>query len=675
MKPFSLFVLLLAAAFQFTSCSKNEKSSYLPNADGDVDSSEVSDLDDGVEQDKEAVRAVTYTEDREPCAHYNPNRNLYFGDLHAHSRFSWDAFGYDMRTTLDEAYAFAKGQSVKLPPLGLSDNGTRSVSIDRPLDFVGMTDHIEYIGEYLLCTDSASDVYDTEDCLAFRTGGQQNVTKFGIRLASADPSRLQTICGSDNSRCQESAKKAWKLMVEAAEAAYDKSEQCDFTAFVAYEYTGSPSVVNFHRNVLFRNATVPELPPSYFDQPTPQDLWASLESGCTTNGEGCEVMVMPHNSNWSNGNMYTPDYPKGSDIAEQRRLSEWRARMEPVGEVMQHKGDMECKNGFDGLEFDPYCDFEKIREANFDDCGDKTGSGGANGFGCISRLDYIRNVFSYGLKEKRRIGFNPYKLGIFGSTDTHNGTPGMVGENGFPGHVGLVDDTAEKRLGSGTITHQPRTYNPGGLAAVWAHENSRDAIYEAFKRKEIYSTSGPRIAVRFFGGWDYPDWACSEDNIASLGYRDGGAMGSDLTDPPNAEAKPAFILQALMDAGTDANPGVKLKVSQIIKGWIDASGNTHEQVFDVSGSSLNGSSVNEATCETSGTGDETHCAVWVDEQFDSTQDAYYYARVIQNPTCRWVAYDCMNASPEARPAACDDPTIQKSHHERAWTTPIWYDAR
>lgn len=674
----SLLVFLCLPA-----CSDASQSDPLPDGDEDVYDGDLdSDLDVGedipeIETEVESslddlAYPLVYTEEREPCSGYNPLRSLYFGDLHAHTRFSWDAYGYDMRVTAEEAYDYAKGEPVHLPPLDVDGVGTRESRIDRPLDFFALSDHIEYYGEYRLCTTPGTAVYDTPGCQAFREGGQDNVTLFGIRLAAGNPERMVEICGADWGLCKDAAKEVWSLIRQAAEEAYDRSSECRFVSFASYEYTGSPGVVNFHRNVLFRNGEVPDLPPSYYDRPTPEGLWAELESACLDR-EPCDVIVMPHNSNWSNGNMFTPYYSRNDSLNEQREAAKRRARIEPVVEAFQHKGDMECKNGFEGIAYDPYCDFEKIREADFADCGDKPGGGGANGFGCISRLDYIRNVYKFGLEEKRRLGFNPYKFGVLSSTDTHNATPGNVSERHFPGHVGLVDDVPQKRLGRGTLTHNPRAYNPGGLAAVWALEKSRDAIFEAMRRGEIYVSSGPRISLRFFGGWDYPDWLCDQKDWVEIGYRSGVPMGGDLPQRPEKGGKPIFMLKAQMDAGTEADPGAPLQLAQIVKGWIDAEGETHEKTFDVAGNGLNGADVDENTCQRSGEGHESLCAVWADEEFDPTQDAFYYLRVLEVPTCRWTAYDCATAGNE--PDGCSDPAIPKTQRERAWSTPIWYEAQ
>jgi hypothetical protein len=344
-----------------------------------------------------------------------------------------------------------------------------------------------------------------------------------------------------------------------------------------------------------------------------------------------------------------------------------------VFEIFQHKGNQECSNGFAGVLGlpDPVCDFEQIRTVPFEDCGDGVGAGGVIGAGCVSRLDFVRNVLKAGMQEQQRLGVNPYRLGFIGSTDTHNGTPGNVAEAGFPGHVGLVDDTELKRLGNGTITHEGLINNPGGLAAVWAEERSRDAIFAALRRRETFATTGPRIVVRFFAGWDYPAELCGRDDLVAAGYAGGVPMGGDLPPQPGAAA-PVFVVRAEADAGVAGAPGTPLQAVQLVKVWLDAEGVAHERVFDVAGDRANGAGVDPATCAPTGAGFDELCAVWSDPEFDPAQPATWYVRVLENPTCRWSARDCLALDPAERPAPCTDPATARVIQERAWTSPVWY---
>lgn len=659
-------------------CNNNEG-----GIDGDADAIDAVDSENGfdnevnseseVEDEWQPEKNFEYTEERESCKNFNPYRNLYFGDLHAHSRFSWDAYGYDLRASVEDAWSYAKGKSIKLTPLDENGNGTREVKNERPLDFAAITDHIEYFAEYKLCTEETSLVYNTDLCEQYRKGGHQFVTKLGLTLAANNPEKYEELCGSDGKLCSENTKTVWKEIVTAADKAYDKTRECSFTAFSGYEYTNSNSVVNYHRNVVFRNSIVPELPPSYFEQDTLDGFYDEIEQKCTKAETGCDVLVIPHNSNWSNGTMFTikdENYKSEQDkIAKLKK----RAVLEPVFEVFQHKGDMECKNGFEGIEYDPLCEFEKIRESDFQDCGEGTGIGGANSFGCLSKLDYVRNVYLYGLKQKYLTGYNPYKFGLIGSTDTHNAAPGMVSERKIAGHIGNVDDSEIKRLTGGTNTHQPLNYNPGGLIAVWSQENSRDAIFESIRQSEVYSTSGPRISVRFFGGWEISEDICFSDNLVYQGYKNGVPMGSDLPENTDTETKPVFVVDAYADLGTESDPGTKLQMVQIIKGWIDKAGNTHHKIIEIAGNSLNGATVDEETCETEGEGEEHLCGVFVDTEFDPDEEAFYYARVVENPSCRWISYDCINQPVGEKPDVCSDSAYIKTVQERALTSPIWYE--
>jgi len=346
--------------------------------------------------------------------------------------------------------------------------------------------------------------------------------------------------------------------------------------------------------------------------------------------------------------------------------------MEPLVEIFQAKGDSECRNGFEleGAPEDPLCSFEKLRPDPFEDCGDEIGTGGMRLWGCLHRLDFVRYVLKEGFRQEREYGLNPYRFGFVGATDTHNGTPGHVEAEGFPGHVGTADDSPEKRLGPGTITHEGIVSNPGGITAVWALENSRDAIFEAWKRREVYATSGPRISVRVFGGWDFPDDVCaSPQDIPQIGYELGVPMGGVLSE--SESDAPLFLLWAEMDSGTEKYPGIPLQRIQIIKGWIDADGVTHELVYDVAGDANNGATVDEDSCVPQGTGAESLCVRWKDPSFDTGQSAFYYARVLQNPTCRWSTYQCAEFSDEERPLGCGT-LVPETVQERAYTSPIWY---
>ncbi len=610
-----------------------------------------------------------YVEVRAACADQNPLRNLYFGDLHVHTSLSFDAQAFDVRTTPAEAYAFAQGAPVALPPLDLGGVGTRTVQLERPLDFVAVTDHSEYLGEVEECTTPGAPNYASGTCVTYRGEEYNAVRVFGLSLVTANPTRFPDVCGPGGQECLTQATQIWQSVQDAAEDAYDRTSACSFTSFVGYEYTSARSGSTQHRNVIFGNDRVP-FPTSYFEERTPQGLWSQLDAGCRDATSGCDVLAIPHNSNESNGNMFEVEYPGARSVAAERVQAAQRGAMEPLVEIYQHKGDSECMNGLSGVigASDEQCDFEKDPRP-FLDCGDGTGGGGVTRLGCFSRLDFVRNVLLAGLAEDARLGVNPYRLGIIASTDTHNGTPGMVDETTFVGHRGTDDDTPAKQLGNGVLTGGGIQFSPGGIVGVWAEENSRPRLFDALRRREVFGTSGPRIAVRFFGGWNLPAGLCTDPDMIADAYAAGVPMGSVLDAP--AAAAPSFLISAARDPGTLARPGTQLQRVQVVKGWTDAAG-WHQEVFDVAGDPDNGAAVDTDTCTTSGPGDDTLCTVWTDPGFDASQHAVYYVRVLENPTCRWSTITCNALAPVDRPPSCTDPDVEKTVQERAWTSPIWY---
>ena len=634
--------------------------------------------DSGLPAADSGRRDLVYTEEREPCSGYNPLRNLYFGDLHAHTVLSHDAWIFGIRATPDDAYGFARGEPLTLPPPDADAPRERTIQLDRPLDFAALSEHSEFLGEVDACLTPGSGAYDRLTCSIFRQASFLSTIAISMALSFPAPERSPDICGSPGANCPDLARGVWEKVQKAAEDGYDRSSECSFTTFVAYEYTATTIAANLHRNVVFRNSQVPELPTSYFEAPTPWGLWAELKRSCLEDVAGCDVLAIPHNSNESNGNKFSVGYPGAASVEDERRLAALRAEMEPLVEIFQNKGDSECMNGLLGVpgEPDELCGFEKLQESPFEDCGEEPGFGGTMALGCVSRLDYVRNVLLEGLLEEERLGVNPYKLGIIASTDTHNASPGAVAEDRYEGHLGKIEDTPLERLSpSGFGGNEGILDNPGGLTAVWAVENSRDALFESFHKRETYATSGPRMAVRFFGGWDLTETMCDsagdDPGFARAGYERGVPMGGDLpARPPGADA-PRFAILAEREERSGAAEGAPLQRIQIIKGWIDGS-LPMLKVFDVAGDSANGAGVDLESCERTGEGFDRLCTVWADPEFLPGQRAFYYARVVENPSCRWSTLDCNRLSPEARPAACGDPGLRKVIQERAWTSPIWY---
>jgi hypothetical protein len=625
-----------------------------------------------------------YSEEREACAARDPLRRAWFGDLHVHTARSMDAYVFDLRATPDDAYRFARGEELRLPPLDEQGNGTRVIRLERPLDFAAVTDHSEWLGEVSLCTRPGTPTYDSTPCKMYRgevesDGAESVLGELGQRMAalswrgglSGRPAGANVIdCGEGGRRCLDEARSVWKEMLASAERAYDRTSACRFTSFPAYEYSATPELSKVHHNVFFRNANVPDRPISWIDQPSVWGLWEGLRRECLGAGTGCDVVTAPHNSNLSNGLMFTVDY-KDAPLEQQRERARLRAQIERLVEITQIKGDSECRNGMYRVMggTDEQCDYEKLWYGDVQppDCEEGTGKGALAGKGCQSRLDFVRYALVEGLREVERIGANPYRMGFIGSTDTHNGNPGDTEERSLDGWAGSSDDEPLDRIGSGRFTHS----NPGGLAGVWAEENSRDALFDAFQRRETFATSGTRIEPRFFGGWSYAPELCNDPSMLEKAYAGGVAMGSDLPALAAPDAAPTFLVTASRDPGSATLRTSPLERIQIIKGWAGPDGQLHQAVYDVAGEKSQGEP-DVVTCEPA-PGRGQLCSVWRDPEFDPAQRAVYYARVLEVPSCRWSTLHCNALPAEQRPPACSDPGIPKTIQERAWTSPIWYE--
>ncbi len=618
---------------------------------------------------------------REDCAHSVAERQPLYGDLHIHSSLSMDANSLQTRTLPDDVYAYATGIEIDVYS-GDPNNPVRKVQIDRPLDFAALTDHAEWLAEVSLCTTPGSASYDSTGCSIYRGEDQAFIAKligakgFRARLGGliGPFGRRDDVCGDDDAICREELGNVWQGIQAAAERWYDRSEDCSFTTFHAWEYSHSPRATKVHRNIILRNEIVPELPISSLETPVAMDLRRQLLEQCNDSGNGRDAIAIPHNPNLSNGQMFRVEYAE-LPLAQQREEAALRVRLEPVVEMMQIKGESECRNGMYkvlGAE-DELCDFEKIRDLGtpeIEDCEEGSGSGAQGGKGCISRTDYVRYALLEGMREKQRIGVNPYVFGFIGSTDTHMSTPGAVNEADRPYKYGAAKQSML------TVGDRPRAVafqKPGGLAGVWVEENTRDSIFDSFKRRETFATSGPRIAPRFYGGWDIPPDICDGPDLAAKGYSSGVPMGSVL--PSNdGDGSPQFVVSAAADPGTEAYPGVPLQRLQIIKGWVGDNGEFHQQVIDVAGDAENGASVDLDSCEPRGSGFSNLCGVWQDPTFDAEQDAVYYARVVENPSCRWSTRMCLSLPASERPDGCTGDKLPKTIQERAWTAPIWYGA-
>ena len=640
------------------------------------------------------------TEEREACANHDPLRQPLFGDLHVHSSFSFDSWTSGQRNDPAAAYRFARGEALLLPDL----DGEMSVRVQlrRPLDFAAVTDHAELFGEIDLCTawDGMSLAWWTPHCLLTRSKTfilQLLAASYWVDFVGNDvrDEDRSYVCRFFPESCEKAEMDFWKQIQSAAEESYDRMATCEFTSFVGYEYTDKDGFANLHRNVIFRNERVTERPISSVDTGLANvpELWRRLRVECIENENGCDVLAIPHNSNLSSGLMF----PDPIDEAEARE----RLFFEPVVELIQHKAASECR--FDRLEgrgldtADELCAFEQNKTDNLHSLAIFRGevqseAGQPAPLDEFARRNMIRNVLEDGLALGQRDGINPFRMGFIGSTDTHNAIPGATSEEDFEGHLGRRD-TGYRKI------QDHFQDNPGGLAVVWAEENSRDSIFEALRRKETYATSGTRPIVRFFGGWEYGEDLCESKHRNEAGYTLGVPMGGTLRNPPD-DGAPRFLVSAMKDPGSEDHPGVDLERIQIVKGWVDADGSTHELVFDVAGRPENAASVDPLTCEPTGEGAASLCRVWTDPSFDPTQPAFWYVRVLENPTCRWSTRACMAAGvnplmPSCRASAAlanaaarsrgatgnvydeccaaeDEPFIQPIIQERAWTSPIWY---
>ncbi len=627
-----------------------------------------------------------YSENREACSERDPLRKAFWGELHVHSDLSFDAYAWEVRSSPDDVYRFARGEQIGLAPYDSEGNPSRFAQLERSLDFAALTDHASYQGEVALCTRKGSAFYDSEGCRIFR--GEvppQNAELGGFAgraaaiTSSLDPrqeipSRSEYLCR--HGECVDAMNQVWREQQAAASRHYDRSAACGFTTFNAYEYTATPGLAKVHHNVIFRNEVVPESPTAWVDFPDVYDLWRRLKAQCLDAGKGCDVLTLPHNSNLSNGRMFTVG-GRDRPLEEQRARAELRAELEPLVEISQIKGDSECRDDMYGVVAAPdeFCRFEEWRPPTTPDCEEGTGAGALAGQGCVSRLDYVRHVLVEGLREEKRLGINPYKLGIVAATDAHNGNPGDVEEYSYQGWRGAEDATSADRLSTDSAL-VAAIFNvissPGGVAGVWAEENSRDALFDAMERREVFGTSGPRMTARFFGGWDYPTDLCNDPELVKAGYAGGVPMGGDLPLRPEADSAPVFVVSALRDPGISGHPGGLLQRAQIIKGWLDDEGLFREEVFDVAGGD-NDADVDLDTCTPKGPGADSLCSVWRDPSFDAQRDAVYYLRVIENPSCRWNQRQCIAMPQDSLPAACVNSVVPRTIQERLWSSPIWYD--
>ena len=608
---------------------------------------------------------------------YNPLKNVFWGDLHVHTVESFDAVLFGTTLTIDDAYRFAQGDSLR-------NAGGELMQLSRPLDFVAITDHAESFGLRTRCAEEDLSLQENFNCWLMET---PNVVTF-LALAALSTNPLERpdgavaagvyrntarqhptlanwpICALDEldpERCYRDSNSDWARYKDLA----DKYNQHGtLTTFSAYEYSPPlPAAGKHHRNVIFNGTDLPEHATSYFDAGSAIALWRALEESCT--GE-CDFLTIPHNMNKGWGLFYSRHTWDGGTYDEQA----WRLRQrrEPLAEIYQVKGASECALGVGAA--DEECAFSQV----FKPCalGQETG--------CAFTTSFARQGLKIGLQLDKELGFNPFAFGFIGSTDTHNANPGDVEEWDFVGKVAAASSPAIRR-----ITEWPdrepyestlQFHTSGGLAGVWAEENTRDAIFAGLQRRETYATSGPRIALRFFAGWGIDESIARSPDAIALATNGGVPMGGVLTPDAQRTGSPTFFVWAGADLMS-----APLQRIQVIKGWIDEGGDTHESVQDISCSDGlqvnpatmrcpdNGASVDTGNCTLQGnTGAVQLIAAWKDPDYRSDQDAFYYVRALQNPTCRWSTYDALRLG--QAPPAHVPATIQ----ERAWSSPIWVDA-
>ncbi|MBK7951630.1 MAG: DUF3604 domain-containing protein [Deltaproteobacteria bacterium] len=542
-------------------------------------------------------------------------RNVYYGDLHLHTSYSTDAvFLSGIRIGLDDAYRFARGEAV--------DYSGQSLRRAEPLDFIAVTDHAEQMGVGRALFEADGPLAQTEMSKALRAGRHAPIEEVGRLFQSKQP-----IAGVDVLPILEGA---WREEKEAVDRHHRPGT---FTTFLGYEWSSSPKSQNLHRNVIFRGNEAP-LPFSSNDSPRPEDLWTYLERN---RARGIEALAIPHNADVSNGLMYALTDSDGKPIdAEYARR---RALNEPIGEIYQSKGQSETHPLLSPS--DELAGFELFEHL--------MGGPGRPQRGQVSG-SYFREAWGRGLALSERIGANPFRFGVVGATDLHNGLadtreatyrgPGLAGD--------LPTDVVKTLLGTSEI---PNPVIPliatgsGGLTGIWAEENTREALYDALRRSETFATSGTRISLRVFAGWNYgPDLLRRSDMIARA-EAGGVAMGGTLTDAATGRS-PRFLILAQQDA-----KGARLERLQIIKVWV-RKGEPSEKVFDV---------------EVAQDGARTLEAIWQDPDFDATEPSLYYVRVLEMPTPRWSTLLARSAN---LPRPKDQP---ESIRERAWSSPIWYE--
>ncbi|MEJ2273898.1 MAG: DUF3604 domain-containing protein [Woeseiaceae bacterium] len=588
-----------------------------------------------------------------------PNQ-VFFGDTHLHTAYSADAGLAFCTLTPEDAYRFAKGETVT------SSQGLPA-KLKRPLDFLVVADHSENLG-IQLALEEESDILDYNDwsrklAETYAPGTIEAVEETYVQWFGA----VNTPGGSDPMEGSGLDETMWARITEAAEK---HNQPGAFTAFIGYEWTSGPDGNNLHRNVIFRDGkdlADQVVPFSAYDSADPEVLWQWMAD--YERKTGGKLLAIPHNGNLSNGLMFDDvtlsGQPLTADYAERRQ------RWEPIYEITQIKGDGEAHPMLSPQ--DEFADYYTWDGGSFGEQ-PKTPD--------MLPREYAREAWKRGLAYEAKLGVNPFKMGVVGSTDSHTGLS-TAGENNFFGKVTMVEPTDDPIRFEEPITGRftpddpsdDQTHGDGaaaGIAADWARENTREALWDAMKRKETFATTGTRLRVRVFGGWEFDESDLNRSNFAAHGYDNGVPMGGDLSDAPDGAA-PTFLIRAIRDPD-----GANLDRIQVVKGWTTGSGELNEKVYDVawSGDRVPGANGKlPAVGNTVDIGTATYsnaigapllAAYWADPDFDPAEKAFYYVRVLEIPTPRWTTIDAKVFGVE-RP---DD--VPASIQERAYTSPIWY---
>ena len=586
-----------------------------------------------------------------------PTRPL-FGDTHLHTMFSFDAGAFGARLTPSDAYRFAKGEEI-------TASSGQPAKLSRPLDFLVVADHSDNMGFFPEMLAGKPDVLADPtgrkwyDMIQSGQGADAAIQMIIAFSQGTFPQALLSLPGTPAYRG------AWQETIKAAEQANDPGH---FTAFIGYEWTSNTGGNNLHRNVIFRDngdkasQVEPFITMAPLGSDNPRDLWKWLQA--YEDKTGGDVLAVAHNGNLSNGRMF-PIIESFTGKPVDREYAETRAKWERIYEATQIKGDGETHPFLSPN--DEFANFERWDKGNLDLSELKKPE--------MLQFEYARSALKIGLKLEGELGVNPYKFGMIGSTDAHTGLA-AVEEDNFFGKTTSSEPSAGRAAHPFVKTDKAVIMGwettASGYAAVWASENTREAIFDAMERRETYATTGPRMLVRFFGGFDFAAADAKTRSPAVIGYMKGVPMGGDLGAAPQGKA-PTFLVAALKDA-----IGANLDRYQIVKGWVDDKGDLQEKVYDVAWSGDRqpgtdgkvppvGSTVDVANATWTNTiGSPELIAVWTDPDFDATERAFYYGRVLEIPTPRWTAYDAKYFGVKMA------PEVTMEMQERAYTSPIWY---